>query len=332
MMQISRRHLVAASLATLMSAAPALAQEKLVPLKVGYDGYSMTTAPINYALKKGIFKKYGIDLSLVYIDGGPTLTQAVIGGSVDIGQNGYTSSTAAAVSGADVVFIGGISNKLPFQLVVKADIKNAADLKGKKIAISRYGSSTDTAATFAVEKLGLKRSDVAILQLGGEGTRTAAMLSGQIDASLEQYPRTAELEEQGYKVLVDVTPVAGDYPNTAYVSRRAFIDKNPELVKKFFMAVSEGIHAFKTNKLEAEKETADFLKLKVDNIMDKTYDRYTKDIFPDIPEASLPGIQIVLDELKPKTPAAANFKPEQLVDMRALQQLKAEGFFEKLKK
>jgi hypothetical protein len=158
------------------------------------------------------------------------------------------------------------------------------------------------------------------------------MLSGQIDASLEQYPRTAELEEQGYRVMIDVTPVAGDYPNTAYVSRRVYIDKNPELVKKFFMAVSEGIHAFKTNKLEAEKETADFLKLKVDNIMDKTYDRYTKDIFPDVPEASLPGIQIVLDELKAKTPIAGNFKPEQLVDMRALQQLKAEGFFEKLKK
>ena len=85
-------------------------------------------------------------------------------------------------------------------------------------------------------------------------------------------------------------------------------------------------------RLEAEKETAEFLKLKVDNIMDKTYERYTKDIFPDVPEASLAGIQIVLDELKPKTPAAGNFKPEQLTDMRALQQLKAEGFFEKLKK
>ncbi len=328
----TRRHMLATAALAAMIAVPAAAQEKLIPLKVGYDGYSMTTAPIQYALKKGIFKKHGIDLTLVYVDGGPTLTQAVIGGSVDIGQNGYTSATAAAVSGADIVFIGGISNKLPFQLVVKADIKSAADLKGKKIAISRYGSSTDTAATFAVENLGLKRTDVSILQLGGEGTRTAAMLSGQIDASLEQYPRTAELEEQGYRVLVDVTPVAGDYPNTAYVSRRAYIDKNPALVKKFFAAVSEGIHAFKTNKAEAEKETADFLKLKIDRVMDVTYERYVNDIFPDFPAPSLPGIQIVLDELKAKVPAAAKFSPAQLVDTRALDELKAEGFFEKLKK
>lgn len=327
-----RQILLAATLAGLCASGAAQAQEKLTPLKVGYDGYSMTTAPMNFALKRGIFKKHGIDLTMVYVDGGPTLTQAVVGGSVDIGQNGYTPVAAAAINGADVVFIGGISNKLPFQLVVKGDIKTAADLKGKKIAISRYGSSTDTAATFAVENLGLKRTDVSILQLGGEGTRTAAMLSGQIDASLEQYPRTAELMEQGYHVLVDVTGVAGDYPNTSYVTRKSFVEKNPETIKKFMAAVSEGIHVFKTNKVEAEKATAEFLKLKIDHVMDVTYDRYVADIFPDIPAPSLPGIQIVLDELKAKLPNAAKFTPAQLVDTRAIDQLKSEGFFDKLKK
>jgi NitT/TauT family transport system substrate-binding protein len=330
--RVLRRHVLAGALLACTFAGSALAQEKLIPLRVGYDGYSMTTAPMSFALKKGIFKKHGIDLTLVYVDGGPTLTQAVVGGSVDIGQNGYTPVAAAAVAGADLVFIGGISNKLPFQLVVKNEIKNAADLKGKKIAISRYGSSTDTAATFAVENLGLKRTDVSILQLGGEGTRTAAMLSGQIDASLEQYPRTAELMEQGYHVLVDVTGVAGDYPNTSYVTRRSFVEKNPDTIKRFMAAISEGIHVFKTNRTEAEQATAEFLKLKIDKVMDITYTRYVDDIFPDVPAPSLKGIQIVLDELKAKEPAAAKFTPEQLVDTRALDQLKSEGFFEKLKK
>lgn len=330
-LKLSRRTMLAAGMAAVALSTPALAQEKLTPLRVGYDGYSMTTAPINYALKKGIFRKHGIDLTLIYVDGGPTLTQAIVGGSVDIGQNGYTPAAAAAINGADIVFIGGISNKLPFQLVVKNEIQTAADLKGKKIAISRYGSSTDTAATFAVQHLGLKRNEVSILQLGGEGTRTAAMLSGQIEASLEQYPRTAELVEQGYRILVDVTPIAGDYPNTSYATRRVWLEKNRDTTKKFFAAVSEGIHAFKTNRAEAEKETADFLKLKVDNVMDVTYERYVKDIFPDFPAPSLPGIQIVLDELKAKLPAAAKFTPAQLVDTRALDELKAEGFFEKLK-
>ena len=157
--------------------APATAPAKLIPLKVAYDGYSMTTAPMNYAVQKGIFKKYGLDVAIAYIDGGTTLSQAVVGGSVGIAQNGYTPAAAAAVAGAGIVFIGGISNQLPFQLIVKGNIKSAADLKGKKIAISRLGASSDIAATYTLRSLGLKRTDVVLLQLGGEGTRTAAMLS-----------------------------------------------------------------------------------------------------------------------------------------------------------
>jgi len=102
------------------------------------------------------------------------LTQAVVGGSIDIAQNGYTPVAGAAVQGADVVFIGGISNRLPYQLVVKTAITNAAQLKGQGIAISRFGSSTDTAADFALGALGLTRNDVKILQLGGAATRMAA--------------------------------------------------------------------------------------------------------------------------------------------------------------
>src|SRR6185437_8722258 len=110
--------LIAALLALSLPAA-AQPTAKLIPLKIAYDGYSMTTAPMNYAVQTGIFRKYGLDITLVYIDTGTTLSQAVVGGSVNIAQNGYTPAAAAAVQGADVVFIGGISNQLPFQLVVK---------------------------------------------------------------------------------------------------------------------------------------------------------------------------------------------------------------------
>src|SRR5258708_23421742 len=86
--------------------------QKPIPLRVAYDGYSMTTAPMNYAVEKGIFKKYGLDVTLAYIDAGTTLSQAVVGGSINIAQNGYSPAAAAAVQGADVVFIDGRSNHL----------------------------------------------------------------------------------------------------------------------------------------------------------------------------------------------------------------------------
>jgi NitT/TauT family transport system substrate-binding protein len=321
---------VAAVLLCATGPLPAAPTAELIPLKVAYDGYSMTTAPMNYAVQKGIFKKYGLDVSLVYIDAGSTLSQAVVGGSVKIAQNGYSPAAAAAVQGADVVFIGGISNQLPFQLVVKQGISSAAALKGKKIAISRFGSSTDIAATYALQSLGLKRSDVVLLQLGGEGTRTAAMLSGQIDGSFEQYPRTGDLEAKGYHVLVDCLAIVADYPNTSYVSSRNFVTRNPEIVKRFMMGISDGIHAFRADKADALKYTAVFLKTQPGPSLGKAYDIFTQKVYPDIPRPSLKGIGLVLAELKRSVPAAGKYKPEQLVDTAPLDQLEREGFFAKL--
>jgi len=153
---------------TALITAPAAAQPDLTKVRVAYDGFSMTSGPLIYADKQGIFKKFGLDIAPIFIDGGSMLTQAVVGGSVDIAQNGYTPALSAAVQGADVVIIGGISNKLPFQLVVKTSITRPDQLKGQSVAISRYGSSTDTAADFALAHLKLTRTDVKVLQLGGD--------------------------------------------------------------------------------------------------------------------------------------------------------------------
>ena len=106
------------------------AQQSPTKVRIAYDGFSMTSGPLIYADKQGIFKKFGLDVTPIFVDGGSMLTQAVVGGSVDIAQNGYTPALSAAVQGADIVIIGGISNKLPFQLVVKTSITNARAAQG----------------------------------------------------------------------------------------------------------------------------------------------------------------------------------------------------------
>jgi len=312
-----------------LTATAAAAQAPLTKVRVAYDGFSMTSAPMIYADKQGIFRKFGLDAAPVFVEGGSTLTQAVVGGSIDIAQNGYTPAAAAAVQGADIVFIGGISNKLPFQLVVKSSITKADELKGQAIAISRYGSSTDQAADFALKALGLTRSDVKILQLGGPATRVAAAMSGQIAGTMEQYPDTAELARQGFHVLVDVTDVAGDYPNTSYVTSRTYLKKNPEVVKRFFMAMATAVRDYKRNPDEAIRITRKFLDVKEEANAKAAYDAYVK-VYPDDLRPSLKGLALVLQEIGTKEPKAASVKPEQLVDTSALDALDREGFFKNL--
>jgi NitT/TauT family transport system substrate-binding protein len=309
--------------------ATAAAAQQLTKVRVGFDGFSMTSGPLTYADKQGIFKKFGLDVTPTFVEGGSTLTTAVIGGSIDIAQNGYTPAAGAAIEGADVVIIGGIANKLPFQLVVRKAITEAAQLKGQAIAISRYGSSTDTAVDFALAHLKLKRDDVKVLQLGGPATRIAAVMSGQVAATMEQYPDTAELMHQGFHVLVDVTDLAGEYPNTAYVTNRAYLKSNPETVKKFFMAMATAVHEYKTNPSVAIPLTQKFLDVKSEENIKAAYEAYVK-IYPDDLRPSIKGLQLVLNEIGQKSAKARAAKPEQLVDTSSLDALEREGFFKKL--
>jgi NitT/TauT family transport system substrate-binding protein len=311
------------------AATSASGQQGLTKLRVGYDGFSMTSGPLIYGVKQGIFKKFGLDVAPIYIDGGSVLTQAVVGGSLDIAQNGYTPALSAAVQGADVVIIGGISNKLPFQLVVKTTITNAAELKGHAIAISRYGSSTDTAADFALAHLKLTRNDVKVLQLGGAATRIAAAMTGQIAGTMEQYPDTAELARHGFHVLVDVTDLAGDYPNTSYATSRAFLKSRPEVVKQFFMAMATAVHDYKRNPAVAIPLTQKFLEVKDPENAKAAYEAYIK-VYPEDLRPSLDGVALVLKEIARKEPKAAGMRPEQFVDTTALDALAGEGFFKQL--
>jgi NitT/TauT family transport system substrate-binding protein len=303
--------------------------QSLTKVRVAFDGYSMTSAPLYYADQQGLFKKFGLDIKPIFVEGGSLLTQAAVGGSVDIAQNGYTPAAGAAVQGADIVFIGGISNKLPFQLVVKSTITKAEDLKGGNIAISRFGSSTDTAVDFALAHLGLTRNDVLVRQLGGPATRMAAITSGQVAGTVEQYPDTAELVQKGFRVLVDVTDIAGDYPNTSYVTSRTFLKKHPEIVKKFFMAMATAIHEFKRNPEAAIKMSQKFLEVKNEANAKAAYEAYIK-VYPDDLRPSLKGIALVIDELAKTNPKAAALKPQDLVDTGVLDELTREGFFDKL--
>ena len=314
----------------LACATSANAQERLSKIRVAYDGFSMTSGPLIYADKQGIFKTFGLDVAPIFVDGGSMLTQAVVGGSVDVAQNGYTPALSAAVQGADIMIVGGISNKLPFQLVVKTSITNAEQLKGHAVAISRYGSSTDTAADFALAHLKLTRNDVKVLQLGGAATRIAAAMTGQIAGTMEQYPDTAELARHGFHVLVDVTDIAGDYPNTSYATSRAFLRSKPDVVKRFFMAMATAVKEYKSNPAVAIPLTQKFLEVKDPANAKAAYEAYSK-VYPDDLRPSLDGVALVLKEIAKKEPKAAAMKPEQFVDTSTLDALASEGFFKQLR-
>jgi NitT/TauT family transport system substrate-binding protein len=306
--------------------------EPLVKLTVAYDGISISTGPMVFTLEQGLFRKYGLDVELTPIAGGSVLTAAIVGGSVKLGQNGYEPALTAALQGADLVIIGGINNKLPYQLVVKSALA-ASGLKGSgaRIAISRFGSSSDLAVKAIVrDQLKLDpKSDIRELQIGGEPDRIAALESGQVDGTVLQYPLTATMLKKGYKIIGDATDLV-DLPNTAYVTSRKTLAAERPTFTKFFKALIEGIHAYKTRPDDAIASTAKFLSVSLDD-MRPAYEFYTTKVYPDVPRPSLPGIQNLFATTISQTQAAAkDATAADFVDTGILDALESSGFIKQI--
>ena len=319
-----------AAVIVLAAAGPGMAQTKhMLSLTVGYDGFSMTTIPMQYALAKGYFKDEGVKVDDRFVAGGSVLTQAVIGGSVELAQNGYSSAIAAAVAGAHIKIIAGISNILPFVIVGQHDIKTFKDLKGKTIAVSKLGSSTDASARMAMAHFGMKPTDITILQLGGEGSRTAAFKSGQVAANVLQYPLAQDLIDDGANLLVKMTDLTKDYPNTAYVTTEAFLKKpnSQEAIARYFRGLARGMRGMREHPAEAAAIAAKFLKQKQTPNFNKAVEYYSNDVYSKDLQPTLPGIQVVLNRLSKKIPAAKTAKPSNLVDTTIVDKLKKEGAF-----
>ncbi len=293
---------------------------------IGYDGQSISTGPMKYTLEQGVFKKYGLDVELAFVAGGSTLTAAVVGGNMPIAQNGYQPALSAMLQGAELTIVGGISNRLPFVLIAQSKFTSIQQLKGGKLGISTAGSSSDIALRALLRSAGLNdREDATIVAVGGEPERTAALQAKAIDATVLQPPGTSALERSGYKILGNAAAVL-DVPNTSYVVSKKFLKDNRDVVKRFLMAMLEGLHSYKTHPTEAIASTAKFLNASEQD-MKPAYEYYVKDIFPDDLRPSMTGIRNLLDQtLSVTVPKAKDAKAEEFVDQSLLDDLDKQGF------
>src|SRR5689334_19140494 len=182
-----------------LSAAPA---EKIV---IGWSAISGSHAPVWITKEAGLFEKEGLEVTLIYIDGGSKATQALLSGDVPIAQVGGNAPVVARLRGADVTMIAGLTNVLAYSLVVAPEIKRPEDLKGKKLSVSRFGSNSDYATRKILLKWGLKPDiDVAVLQIpGGQPARMAAIQSKVVHGMVAQPPVTSLARKFNLSIIAE---------------------------------------------------------------------------------------------------------------------------------
>ena len=303
-------------------------------LRIAYTSIAMVYGPLWLTKEAALFKKYNIEPEFIYIAGGPPSLQALIAGDVTISFTAAGATVAANLQGSDVMLLGTTIDSLPFELWSTPNIKEPAQLRGTRLGVSRIGATTDFVARYLLKKWNLQPDkDVAIFQTGSGPQVFAALRGGSVQSGvLSTGPETLNAEAAGFTRLADVAASGLVYPFGPFAARQAFLKSQPELVTRFMKAYVEGIHRFKSDKATALAVLEKYTKQKITPAAEKIYEIYATKYFKRAPEATLPAVQTILEEISASRPLPPGISPQRFVESKFIRDLVASGFIEALYK
>jgi len=220
-----------------------------------------------------------------------------------------------------------------YEFIVDKNILRPDQLKGKAVAVSRVGSSSDFATRFALDKYGLvPGKDVSILEIGTQPDRFAALEAGRIQGVMLEVPLTLKAKKMGFRVLANLKMLGLEYQHTGIATTRGLIKSQPDLVRNVMKAYVEGIHYYKTHRKESLAVLAKYLKTNDAQALKEVYEDIGLALVPEKPYPTLKGIDVILQELGANEPKARTARPEQFVDLTFVKELDSSGFMDRLYK
>ena len=295
-------------------------------INIGYSGTGITSYVLEIPRRLGIFRKNGLDPLIVYVGSGSLLSQALIGGSFDIGFSQGSEAMLAKLKGADQRIVASVANRFNHVYMTTPSITSIRQLKGKRVAVSRFGSGSHFITNLVLREGGLDpERDVAVLQIGNSSSRLAAILSG-VDGTIMAADFIPQAKKEGLNVLVDLADSKIEYPFLTFNMIGAVIDRRLNVVKAFIKSISEGIYILQTDPVAAkaaikaalrtdDAETIEFAAMRSARVLERR------------PFPTRAAIQTVVEELSLKEPKAKTSKFEDFVDLRALRELERDGAF-----
>jgi NitT/TauT family transport system substrate-binding protein len=235
----------------------------------------------------------------------------------------------ANLSGADLVTVAHTVSGVQSKLLVRPDIRKPEDLRGKKIAVSGFGSLGDFLERYILKKYGLDPvKDVIMLAIGNTPDRLQALFNGAVDAADLSYPVDVQAERKGYRLLWDAKQEVS-YPSMSIVTRRKHSIDDRDSVMRMVKAHVEGIHLLKTNKEFAMKVLSKYLKTNDRELLEGSYEIYRKD-FISVPYPITQGLQPTYEYVAQQRPEVWNYKPDAFMDASFIAELEKTGFIKNL--
>ena len=319
-------------IALLFSSSASLALDKI---RIGLSSVSALHGAVWVAQEKGLFRKHGIEPEVIVVGGASAGgVSALIAGDVQFLSGAGEAVINANLRGADVIMVASVLNKGVQRLIAHAQFSAPADLKGRKIGITRFGTASHLVLQMMMRKWGMGPGDIQVIQVGSSPAMLASMEKGGIDAAVLTMPSIFVAEERGYRVLADLADMDIYYLNTMLDTTRWYLRTQRDQATRFIKGFVEGLAFFKKNK----QESVEVLRKKLrtdpgrEKYLELSYDLLANKFYDQVPYPSVRGVETVLEFIAKDNPKARAADPRTFIDGSIVKEIEASGFVEALYK
>jgi NitT/TauT family transport system substrate-binding protein len=308
-------------------AAPAPPARTALRMPYSAIGAAMTTIWI--AKEGGYLADEGLDVEMDYIATSTTFTQALLGGDMQIGMGGLEGLVASVVAGADLVGLAVSTDRFVFRVYGQPGLRTLTDLRGRRLAVARHGSTSDTAARLLLRRVGLEAErDVELVPAGGNPEIYAALESGLVHGAVLGPPIGFRAEAAGYPIIADTIEDDVPFHQSVLVTTRRFVAEQEDVVRRVVRAYVRAVARFKQDKAFFKEVLGQYARIEDDDILEQSWTIQDR-VLPRAPYPRLEAIQVALDRAlegrPPRLAVVADF-----FDERFLRELDASGFIASL--
>jgi ABC-type nitrate/sulfonate/bicarbonate transport system substrate-binding protein len=302
-------------------------------VRVSQSALNTRSAVLWIAQAQGFFAKNGLEPEVILLQSSNLQTAALASGEVQIATIGGATALSAIAAGQDLRIVASPSNRLPYDLVVRPEIREARDLRNKRFGVTSVGGTTWMAAILALQHFGLdlRRDNIQLNAIGNQGILAQAIEAGNIDMTLVDPFLSRRLQQKGMRVLLELYRVNIPFINTSVVVSAPYLREHEDRVEHFLRAMLEAqaFIAAPGNKSAVMKTVMSHMKITDARVAEEGY----QDLLLSLekkPYPSLQALQNIQRLIAPMNPKAAQVKPEQVIDARLIQKLDESGFIDGL--
>jgi NitT/TauT family transport system substrate-binding protein len=209
--------------------------QTLQEIRIGSSVIGFSSLMSYFARDLKFFEREGLDAKIIYAQTNVVLA-ALTAGNFDY-TNLATSAVEATLRGMPLRLIAVTNAEPLWGIVVRKDVTQLAELKGKKLGVSSFGGTSYSAALYVLKHYGLRpKEDVVLVATGGTTERIAALKHGSIDAAIIPAPGDMKAEQEGFKILMDAGTVY-KLPNGGMSTTATKIKQNPAEVRRVVRAL-----------------------------------------------------------------------------------------------